>query len=124
MAVMLIFSLHASNLRAADDGMGWYDQDIWKNENRAFLWYPDAKKPKQAGQNRPQNTPVRNELAEFEMLQRNLDESRKIAVMNSTPQNLKRYIELQEVVMNKSAAFADQWQRVIWQNPNLDYSQR
>ncbi|EMS2777292.1 thioredoxin family protein, partial [Neisseria gonorrhoeae] len=51
MAVMLIFSLHASNLRAADDGMGWYDQDIWKNENRAFLWYPDAKKPKQAGQN-------------------------------------------------------------------------
>ncbi|EMT1993321.1 conjugal transfer protein TraF, partial [Neisseria gonorrhoeae] len=124
MAVMLIFSLHASNLRAADDGMGWYDQDIWKNENRAFLWYPDAKKPKQAGQNRPQNTPVRNELAEFEMLQRNLDESRKIAVMNPTPQNLKRYIELQEVVMNKSAAFADQWQRVIWQNPNLDYSQR
>lgn len=30
--------------------------------------------------------------------------------MNPTPQNLKRYIELQEVVMNKSAAFTDQWQ--------------
>lgn len=28
MAVMLIFSLHASNLRAADDGMGWYDPKI------------------------------------------------------------------------------------------------
>ena len=83
-----------------------------------------AKKPKQARQSQPQNTPVRNELAEFEMLQKNLDESRKIAVMNPTPQNLKRYIELQEVVMNKSAAFTDQWQRVIWQNPNLDYSQR
>lgn len=51
---MLIFSLHASNLRAADDGMGWYDQDIWKNENRAFLWYPDAKSP-----NKPDKTGIK-----------------------------------------------------------------
>ncbi|MBY6286936.1 thioredoxin family protein [Neisseria subflava] len=121
---ILSIIMSASFLQAAAEGMGWYDQDIWKNENRAFLWYPDAKKPRQTRQSQPQNTPVRNELAEFEMLQKNLDESRKIAVMNPTPQNLKRYIELQEVVMNKSAAFTDQWQRVIWQNPNLDYSQR
>lgn len=62
--------MSASFLQAAAEGMGWYDQDIWKNENRAFLWYPDAKKPKQARQSQPQNTPVRNELAEFEMLQK------------------------------------------------------
>lgn len=97
---MLIFSLHASNLRAADDGMGWYDQDIWKNENRAFLWYPDAKKPKQAGQNRPQNTPVRNELAEFEMLQRNLDESRKIAVMARTASPLPGKVKYSTAIIS------------------------
>ena len=74
--------MSASFLQAAAEGMGWYDQDIWKNENRAFLWYPDAKKPKQPRQSQTQNTPVRNELAEFEMLQKNLDDSRKIAVMN------------------------------------------
>lgn len=62
--------MSASFLQAAAEGMGWYDQDIWKNENRAFLWYPDAKKPRQTRQSQPQNTPVRNELAEFEMLQK------------------------------------------------------
>lgn len=67
---ILSIIMSASFLQAAAEGMGWYDQDIWKNENRAFLWYPDAKKPKQARQSQPQNTPVRNELAEFEMLQK------------------------------------------------------
>ena len=116
--------LCAPYLQSAAQGLGWYDEDIWKNEDRAFLWYPDAKKPKRIDKRSPQPQQPRNELVEFEMLQKNLDESRKVAVMNPTPENLRRYIELQEVVMNKSAAFTDQWQRVIWQNPDLDYSQR
>lgn len=114
-------SLLAPVLQAAD-GMGWYDEDIWTNEDRAFLWYPDNK-PKQKQQVQPQQSPVQNELVAFDLLQKQVDEARKIAIMNPTEANLKRYVELQEVVMSKSATFTDQWQRVIWQHPELDYSQ-
>lgn len=114
-----ISGVHAS-------GMGWYDEDIRSKDDRAFLWYPDPK----AQQNKPAQQPSpppamlpQNELAAFDMLQKQVDEARKIAIMNPTPENLKHYVTMQEVVMSKSAAFTDQWQRVIWQNPELDYSQ-
>lgn len=103
----------------------WYNQDIWKNEDRAFLWYPDNKpkaKPKLVQTVLTEPTKPK-ELQEFERLQKQLDESRKIAVMNPSEANLKRYIALQEKVMQHASAFTDQWQRVIWQNPQLDYSQ-
>lgn len=121
--IMLSFCLLMPSAQAGNNGMGWYDEDIWTNQDRAFQWYPDdkARRPKKAD---PQAAaPVANELAAFELLQKQVDETRKVAIMNPTEANLKRYVELQEVVMSKSAAFTDQWQRVIWQNPQLDYSQ-
>lgn len=102
----------------------WYTEDIWKNEDRAFQWYPDERKPRKKEQLK--QTPTAQpgqELLQFEQLQKQLDVARKTAIMNPTEANLKRYIEIQEVAMSKSAAFTDQWQRVIWQNPQLDYSQ-
>lgn len=99
----------------------WYEQDIWKQEDRAYQWYPDNQQPKKAKQVSPQDN-RRNELVQFEMLQKKLDESRKIAIMNPTEANLREYIQLQELAMSNAASFTDQWQRVIWQNPDLNYS--
>lgn len=120
-----ILSFGLLNQYAAAQSESWYNQDIWKNEDRAFLWYPDKKvktKPKlvETVLTKP-SKPL--ELEAFERMQKQLDESRKIAVMNPTEANLKRYIALQEKVMQHASAFTDQWQRVIWQNPQLDYSQ-
>lgn len=113
--------LSVSAVAASTANSNWYDQDIWTNQDRAFQWYPDDKPRRQT--KKPQAAPVPNPLVAFEMLQKELDAARKTAIMQPTEQNLKRYIALQEVVMNKSATFTDQWQRVIWQNPQLDYSQ-
>lgn len=103
----------------------WYEQDVWKQQDRGFLWYPDAKKaPKKKRQTQTaQTNVVQNELMQFEQLQKNLESARKIAIMSPSEANVKRYIELQELAMQKSANFTDQWQRVIWTNPQLDYSQ-
>lgn len=99
----------------------WYLQDVWKNEDRAYQWYPDGQKRKPVRNNQAQdNRP--NELVQFELMQKRLDESRKIAIMSPTPENLRQYIQLQELAMNQAASFTDQWQRTIWQNPDLDYS--
>lgn len=120
--IVTVLSLTAAAFAAAGQGMGWYDEDIWKKEDRAFLWYPDKKRSRKPEPN-PQAPAPQNELVAFELLQKWVEEARKVAIMNPTEANLKRYIQLQEVVLGKSAAFTDQWQRVLWQNPQLDYAQ-
>ncbi|ALK35165.1 conjugal transfer protein TraF [Burkholderia plantarii] len=45
-----------------------------------------------------------------------------IATMDPTETNVKSYKRLELYVMAKSATYADVSRRVVWQNPDLDYS--
>ncbi|MDB0198986.1 conjugal transfer protein TraF, partial [Acinetobacter baumannii] len=45
-----------------------------------------------------------------------------IATMNPSPQNVERYIEANQFMLDKSTVFADQWRRVVYQKPQYDYS--
>src|SRR6185312_13633686 len=58
----------------------------------------------------------------FEAMQKRLDDLKKIAVMNPSEANMKAYMGYQRFVMDKSAFFADSWQRLVWTTPELDYS--
>ena len=116
--ITLLFTLFTHTF-----AQSWYEQSIWEQEDRNFQWYPDPQQPKK--RNQEQNPEISDEPAElkaFEQLQKELDESRKIAIMSPTPDNIKRYVALQELAMTQAATFTDQWQRVLWENPNLDYS--
>jgi conjugal transfer pilus assembly protein TraF len=42
--------------------------------------------------------------------------------MNPTEAHMTAYMGYQRYVMDKSAVFADNWQRVVWKTPELDYS--
>ncbi len=64
------------------------------------------------------------EIEAYEQLQKNLQDALKIATMNPTEANVKRWVELNNEVGDRSSNFADVGKRVIWQNPILDYSQR
>jgi len=55
-------------------------------------------------------------------MQKRLDELKRIAVMNPTDANLIAYMRYQRMVMNKSEAFAERWQRLVWTVPDLDYA--
>ena len=47
-----------------------------------------------------------------------------LAVMRPTDKNLKDYLQLWQVTQDKGAVFADNWRRVVWQTPELDYALR
>lgn len=57
-----------------------------------------------------------------EELRQELKRREDLAVMNPSDENLKRYLELWQLTQEKGAVFADNWRRVVWQNPELDYS--
>ena len=60
------------------------------------------------------------ELAAFERLQKIVEETRNIAIMQPTEANVRRYMELESQVVERASYFADVAQRVAWATPELD----
>lgn len=125
----------------------WWKNSIWQNNERGRLWYPPDRdvdpedtpaepvpppiEPRALERPAPSPAPSKAtstatvpEIAQMKAIKEKMEELRVIAVVNPTPQNVKNYIRYQEEQMDRSALFADVWRRVIWDSPELDYSQR
>lgn len=121
LSVALCALLFASSTWAQESGNQWYSNDIFRDPERPYLYYPDDKvKSKKPADELPQSGEEAQKV--LEDLQQSVKLARALAIMNPTTENVKSYIQQQEVVMGKSAMFSDVWRRTIWQNPDLDYS--
>lgn len=100
----------------------WFGEDsILNNPDRPYLFYPDASSDGKKLENYVPQTPQEAQTA-LESLQESVKLSRALAIMNPTKENLKDYVTKQEIVLSKSSMFTDQWRRMLWENPQLDYS--
>lgn len=61
-------------------------------------------------------------VVELEAFQKALNEARQTAVWEPTPANVERYYRLQRVALDKGGLFADLYRRLVWTNPDLDYT--
>ncbi|NEX91205.1 conjugal transfer protein TraF [Caulobacter sp. 17J65-9] len=62
------------------------------------------------------------EVAALEAFKKELEDTRAVAVWDPKPENIRRYYELQQVAMNRASLFSDNWRRMIWTSPELDYT--
>jgi conjugal transfer pilus assembly protein TraF len=101
----------------------------WADRERGWFWYqmpPAERKKPQATP--PSAAPTRTaplrpaELIEFDALQKRVEELRNIAIIRPTERNIRNYLAIQAEVIDKASAFADIAQRVIWANPDFDYT--
>ena len=103
----------------------------WSDTWRGWHFY-EAPEPESTYQPAPvariaPATPAANvakppEIAEFERLQKSLEEKRHIAIMRPTEANVRRYMELEAKVVARASTFADMAQRIAWATPELDPS--
>ncbi len=99
----------------------------WDASDAGWYWYEEPPPEEAASEEEPEpEGPVetegqRPELAAHAALQRRLEETRIVAIMDPTPANVETYLRVQREVMDRSARFADVWQRVVWVTPDLDY---
>jgi conjugal transfer pilus assembly protein TraF len=101
----------------------------WSDAWRGWHFYEDpepdsqerpAPSPKVVSQTAKPKATRPPELAEFERLQKTLEETRNIAIMRPTEANVRRYMELESRVVARASTFADVAQRVAWATPELD----
>lgn len=114
---------------SAQDGPQRYWSDTWRGWHFYEEPEPDgtdepAVPPKTTSPSAP--VPVQSfkapELAAFERLQKAVEETRNIAIMQPTEANVRRYMKLESQVVERASYFADVAQRVAWATPELDPS--
>jgi conjugal transfer pilus assembly protein TraF len=111
--------------------VAWWERSIWDDPDRTYHWYPPDPPPKRDKQDkRDKKTQPRQDIPDIrraktaEEVRKILERLRDEAVMRPTEANIRRYLEANKYVMDKSAVFADIARRVIWASPDLDYSTR
>lgn len=62
------------------------------------------------------------EIVELEDYKRRLDRAREIATWRPTEETVAEYYQLQQIATDKAGLFADHWRRMIWMNPEFDYT--
>ena len=62
-------------------------------------------------------------VGKFESYKDALTKARIKAFFEPTPENVTRYAELQTDLVRRSSDVSDVWQRVIWANPQFDFTQ-
>ncbi|MBD3821243.1 MAG: conjugal transfer protein TraF [Thiotrichales bacterium] len=106
-----------------EDRFNWYCQGKEEEEKPVETPPPVVVIP-ETKDTSPQESKKPKELVEFEAMQKELENKLRIAYMDPTEENLKNYIEYQNMVTQKAAIFTDVWKRTLWGNPELDYAQK
>lgn len=104
----------------------WWDDSVWNNQDRGFIWYPpDAPLKKQQKSKpvaeKPKSIQDMKTMAE---INKELDRLKEVAILNPSEKNILSFLEAQNWMFNKSSYFADATQRVVWSNPQVDYNNR
>lgn len=113
--ILLLLLVVSSSVFAEDP------TSYWLRRRDGWFWYRDPPPPAAKSLPKPAVPKQPPELTEFESMQKKLEDLKRVAVMNPTDSNLLAYMRYQRYVMNKSEAFAERWQRLVWTVPDLDY---
>ena len=108
------------------------NKTFWNENERGWFWYEvppvevieeeqDPQAPMASSQPADDRAP---ELIEMEAVKKRIEDLRTIAIINPTKENIAAYAEEQEEAMGRAYTFADTWRRVLWERPDLDYSQK
>jgi len=128
-AALIAPCAHAATASSDDpvDGQvkNWWEDSPWVDPDRGFNWYPDPQvvKPKEpeAEKQKPKNF---REMKTLEELSAELKRLKDRAIMNPTRENVHEFLQAQDFVMTKSSVFADVAQRVIFEQPDVNYGVR
>lgn len=93
----------------------------WSDHWRGWHFYEvPPPEPDDAALPAPQRPSKPEALRDFERLQKAVEETRNVAIMQPTEENVRRYMALEAQVVSRASYFADVAQRVAWTHPELD----
>tara|TARA_R110001606_G_scaffold233942_1_gene381543 strand:- start:43635 stop:44438 length:804 start_codon:yes stop_codon:yes gene_type:complete len=108
--------------QAESEGAPQKGDAFYCDERKLGYWfYCENEKPKDE-KKAEQQRPDINAVSKLAMVTKQLDELKARAILNPSPENVSNYIRFQREQLDRASTFADMWQRVLWQTPELDYT--
>jgi conjugal transfer pilus assembly protein TraF len=93
------------------------EENLCHKQNLGWHFYCDPRKEAASD-----NQQAYNPIEELESIQKELEYKKALAVLKPTEENIASYKEFQSVQVDKASYFADQYERVNWKRPDLDYT--
>jgi conjugal transfer pilus assembly protein TraF len=94
--------------------------ELCKKQNLGWHFYCDPKK-NNTKKNKDDDSTL-DPVAAIKEIQEELEYKKALAIIKPSKENIASYIEFQQKQIEKASYFSDQWSRVIWTNPSLDYT--
>lgn len=91
----------------------FWTEDVWSSPERGFLFYGER------SEEAPKNP---EEIKTVEELRLEAQKRLNAAVMDPTEENLKQYLAINTLMLEKSTVFAQRWKETLWANPNFDHT--
>ena len=105
------------------------DNQWFQRQAEGWFWYIDPPVEEEVIEEDQESLPTPvvipagyNPKAELEAFQEELENAQALAIMHPTPENVMAYMYLQKQAMDRSQAFSETWQRVVWTTPELDHT--
>lgn len=109
--VLFILFIPVSGL--AKDAVGWH----WYNE----IYFKDKKDEKESGKYK-RDKKEDSAVMQIAVLRQVVEEAKAKAILYPTVENMKAYLILQNLVMEKAMLFTRAWKQTLLEHPKLDYS--
>jgi conjugal transfer pilus assembly protein TraF len=98
-----------------------------------WFWYhdpspeesPTPKEPPRQVVTSTPATPARSEtLKEYDQFKQSIEDAKDTMIASPTPDSVRHYVELQTKLVKRASEVADAFQRVVWANPQFDFTQQ
>ncbi len=119
----------ASSAQAADGPPGETSVRPYFTGEReeGWFWYKDPPPTPVEAVRQPapvSETPSRSDaLKAFDKFKQSVEDAKNTMIAVPTPENVQRYAELQTKLVKRASEVADAFQRVVWANPQFDFTQ-
>ena len=67
--------------------------------------------------------PRSDALKAFDQFKQSVEDAKNTMIAVPTPENVRHYVELQTKLVKRASEVADAFQRVVWANPQFDFTQ-
>jgi len=109
------------------------EDNFFNKRQEGYFWYLDPIPEKEEKREAPANpkatlpvpaVPETSSEKRLKAFKKRLESAKTTAIMNPTRENIQVYLLLQKKAMDRASVFADQWRRVVWQTPSVNYALR
>ena len=102
-------------------GNEYRDPVSWQFYNLPEKKYEKEKKVKPSSA-QPEMSLEEKAMREMKAIQKKLEESKALAIMSPTTENIAAYKTVQDYFTEKASVFSSQWEKTLLEYPHLDYN--